>query len=325
MHLLLRSRCSSVAAAIWHQQQFTAAFSRFSRLTPKFINSRCATKTESIQQQFQISSRTNRTLHNSPSHQKHSKSFDTHRNMTTTSNSSDASKSNSTTIAHSIDRYNGIIVSPQQILQTYNDHSSMKGNLDFASYFKQLLQSSLKEWSSAGRTGCLIDLPLSNSAACIDSLYKEGFICHHAEGEIICLTIWLPNWAHKYAQAADSSIPARPPSPNMIPSYPFTSLGCGSFVIRSNGDVLVITELRSHVKDFWKLAGGAVDRNEDLSVCAVREVKEETGIDCQFRSIIGFRHILQYNTRQNTGDSQSIVQCLCCFCRSKISKIMLFN
>lgn len=48
-------------------------------------------------------------------------------------------------------------------------------------------------------------------------------------------------------------------------------------------------ELRNNYRP-WKLPGGLADLGEQLDVAAKREVMEETGIDCEFESIIGFRH-----------------------------------
>ena len=47
------------------------------------------------------------------------------------------------------------------------------------------------------------------------------------------------------------------------------------------------------MKDFWKLPGGLVDPGEDIAAAAVREVKEETGVDAEFVSIAAFRETHQ--------------------------------
>ena len=50
----------------------------------------------------------------------------------------------------------------------------------------------------------------------------------------------------------------------------------------------------------WKLPGGLVDEDEKLENGAIREVKEETGIDTDFLGILGMREITKF--RFNRGD-----------------------
>merc|ERR1712150_417465 len=44
----------------------------------------------------------------------------------------------------------------------------------------------------------------------------------------------------------------------------------------------------------WKIPGGAVDVGEYASVSAVREAKEETGLDCEFMGVLTVRHLLDF-------------------------------
>lgn len=59
----------------------------------------------------------------------------------------------------------------------------------------------------------------------------------------------------------------------MLPPYAHTTLGVGAFVVNEKEEALVILEKFSHAPDFWKLPGGAVDVDEELTVAAEREVK----------------------------------------------------
>ena len=69
----------------------------------------------------------------------------------------------------------------------------------------------------------------------------------------------------------------------MLPPYAHTTLGVGAFVVNEKEEALVILEKFSHAPDFWKLPGGAVDVDEELTTAAEREVKV-----CVFCSLIVF-------------------------------------
>jgi len=73
----------------------------------------------------------------------------------------------------------------------------------------------------------------------------------------------------------------------IIPTAANHTLGVGAVVIHKN-KLLVVKERISNVG--FKIPGGHIDNKEMISTALVREVKEETGIDVQFDSIISLGH-----------------------------------
>lgn len=74
----------------------------------------------------------------------------------------------------------------------------------------------------------------------------------------------------------------------IIPTAANHTLGVGAVVINDKNQLLVIKERISNLG--FKLPGGHIDNGEMISNALVREVKEETGIDVVFDSIISLGH-----------------------------------
>lgn len=64
-------------------------------------------------------------------------------------------------------------------------------------------------------------------------------------------------------------------------------------VTNAAGQILLIKRTDN---DSWALPGGAIDLGESLTQAAVRETKEETGVDCRVTGIVGIysdpRHVV---------------------------------
>ncbi|HEY8457665.1 MAG TPA: NUDIX domain-containing protein [Actinopolymorphaceae bacterium] len=69
--------------------------------------------------------------------------------------------------------------------------------------------------------------------------------------------------------------------------------------------------MRRTDNDNWALPGGAIDLGESLVQAAVRETKEETGIDCEITGIVGIYtdpgHIIFYTSNGEARQEFSIV------------------
>lgn len=139
--------------------------------------------------------------------------------------------------------------------------------------FARSLSVSLSYWKSLGKKGVWLKLPLDRSEY-IPLAVKEGFRYHHAEESYLMLTYWIPD------------------EPCLLPANASHQVGVGGFVISDQMEVLAVQEKYSNSSliGAWKLPTGFIHAAEEIFTGAVREVKEETGIDTEFVELIAFRH-----------------------------------
>ncbi|XP_027171154.1 nudix hydrolase 10-like isoform X2 [Coffea eugenioides] len=102
---------------------------------------------------------------------------------------------------------------------------------------------------------------------------QEGFQYHHAEPGYLMLVNWLPVSAPR------------------LPVNASHRVGIGALVVNHDQEVLVVQEKKGKLKNngVWKLPTGVVNEGEDISAAAIREVKEETGIETRFLEVLAFR------------------------------------
>ncbi|CEG28411.1 NUDIX domain-containing protein [Bacillus sp. B-jedd] len=66
-------------------------------------------------------------------------------------------------------------------------------------------------------------------------------------------------------------------------------LAAAGLVISEQGKWLVVKKSYGGLKGKWSLPAGFVDEGETADEAAVREVKEETGLECTVKGLIGLR------------------------------------
>ncbi|PON87970.1 Nudix hydrolase 6-like [Trema orientale] len=138
--------------------------------------------------------------------------------------------------------------------------------------FATLLSASLSQWRLQEKKGVWIKLPIK-LANLVEAAVKEGFRYHHAEPDYLMLVKWIP-------ETADT-----------LPANASHRVGIGAFVMNDNREVLVVQEKCGKFKGsgVWKYPTGVINEGEDISAAAIREVKEETGIDTEFVEVLAFR------------------------------------
>ncbi|WOL08197.1 nudix hydrolase 8-like [Canna indica] len=158
------------------------------------------------------------------------------------------------------DDYDGVIINPQCLPTSANA-------------FSAILQSSLHYWNIKGKKGIWLKI-LEEQAELVPVALKEGFRYHHADPGYVMLTYWIPD------------------EPCMLPCTATHQIGVGSFVINDNREVLVVKEKKCPLRcsGIWKLPTGFINKSEEIFSGAVREVKEETGVDTTFSELLAFRH-----------------------------------
>ncbi|KAJ4980690.1 hypothetical protein NE237_031527 [Protea cynaroides] len=147
----------------------------------------------------------------------------------------------------------------------------VKNSMDYE-VFAASLRASISKWREEGKRGVWIKFPIE-LVNLVQAAVKEGFWFHHAEPNYLMLVYWIPD------------------TPNTIPIYASHRVGIGAFVINDKREILVLQEKTGHFRGtgVWKFPTGVVDEGEDICKAAVREVKEETGIDAEFVEVLAFR------------------------------------
>jgi ADP-ribose pyrophosphatase YjhB (NUDIX family) len=95
--------------------------------------------------------------------------------------------------------------------------------------------------------------------------------------------------------------PSAPEANSLVPSV---NVG----VLNDDGELLLI---RRTDNENWAMPGGAMDIGETIAEAAVRETREETGIDCEVARLVGVytnpRHVMEYTSNGEVRQECSLV------------------
>jgi ADP-ribose pyrophosphatase YjhB (NUDIX family) len=95
--------------------------------------------------------------------------------------------------------------------------------------------------------------------------------------------------------------PSAPKATSLVPSV-------NVVVVNDAGEILLI---RRTDNDNWAVPGGAIDLGESVGQAAVRETREESGIECEITGIVGIysdpKHVILYTSNGEVRQEFSIV------------------
>jgi ADP-ribose pyrophosphatase YjhB (NUDIX family) len=95
--------------------------------------------------------------------------------------------------------------------------------------------------------------------------------------------------------------PNGPKANSMVPSV--------NVVVASDNDEILL--VRRSDNDNWAIPGGAIELGESMTQAAIRETKEESGIDCEITGLVGIytdpKHVILYTSNGEARQEFSIV------------------
>ena len=137
-----------------------------------------------------------------------------------------------------------------------------------ADAFGEALARAVREARAEGRTSLWLNLSLAQGEL-FPPAARCGFAFHHAEGALATLHAWLP------------------PAPCPVPPFATHQVGVAGVALDAAGRLLVVKDVGK--ASGWKFPGGLAELGEDFGATAVRETREETGVACEFRSVLALR------------------------------------
>jgi len=185
-------------------------------------------------------------------------------------------KSNDSLFTYQTDEFSGLVI----------DSHSLPPD---PKKFSQMLEASLETWRASGFRGVWLKIPKDKSTL-VPAAIDLGFDFHDAEPSQVVMNLWLPQ-----------------DSPSTLPTSAHTTIGVGGFVLNEKREVLTVAEkygpLSTHSPKGtlrYKLPTGLVDSGENLEEAVLREVREETGIESKFQTVLAIRHLR--NSSFGTGN-----------------------
>ena len=157
-------------------------------------------------------------------------------------------------------------------LEEEEDNTNLEEDpFDDVSTFATRLQATMDACVEMQKSSLWLEIPMSRGRL-LEACAKHGtWTFHHAMNDTAVLNVWL-----------------RPDQESKVPVFATHKVGVGAVVINEREEILVVRELRKNYMPY-KLPTGLANLGEPIEQAGAREVWEETGIQCQFHSVLGFR------------------------------------
>merc|ERR1719253_1221546 len=165
------------------------------------------------------------------------------------------------------DHYNGVQINISSLASNIQTNPAL---------FQSILSNALSLWANEGKRGIWVTINKENASLipiCIELGFTFQQVSKHEQNLI--LTKWLPE------------------TQSRLPLGPSHQIGVGALILhpKDRRKMLVVQERTgpAAARKLWKMPTGLTDPGEDASEAAIRELKEETGLDCVFDRIVCFR------------------------------------
>jgi len=164
------------------------------------------------------------------------------------------------------DTYNGVTLKLDSLVA--------KGERIDVSTFAVTLENSLNHWKKEGKRGIWLHIPTSCSDV-VPICAELGFEFQYATSGLLVMTNWLPEECE-----------------SRLPFGPTHQVGIGAVILHPTTNKMLVVKEKSGpaaARNLWKMPTGLTDPGEDVVDAAIRESKEETGLDVEFDRIICMR------------------------------------
>lgn len=142
---------------------------------------------------------------------------------------------------------------------------------DSADVFATQLIDATEQWIAAGHKRIWLKLTHAQSAL-IPAAIAQGFTFHQVHNDELLLIKRL--------------VPAA-----IVPHQASHHVGAGGVVINAHNELLVIAERTGSKVGTYKIPGGYVEQGEHIHSAIEREIREETGVQATFQTVVLVRHL----------------------------------